>query len=209
QGAFRFLSRVWRLVEDRAARIRAARDLSWDDGVHAEAVRALRRVTHQTIARVTRDLEDAFHFNTALAALMELLNALNKFQEELGADPAPPLRNRVLAFAEGVSALVTMLAPFAPHLAEELWEMLGHRESIFRRPWPVADAALAQAETVEVVVQVNGKVRSRQHVPRGTAEDRLRTLALADPRVQPWTGGKAVRKVVVIPDKLVNIVVTS
>jgi leucyl-tRNA synthetase len=215
QGSFRFLTRFWRLVEDRAAWIRAARDLSWDGGVHTEAVRALRRMTHQTIVRVTRDLEDAFHFNTALAALMELLNALGKFQEELGAAPpkaadlALPRREVILAFAEGVSALVTMLAPFAPHLAEEGWELLGHRESIFRQPWPVADAVLAQADTVEVVVQVNGKVRSRQQVPRGTGEDRLRALALADPRIQPWTGGKAVRKVVVIPDKLVNIVVAA
>jgi leucyl-tRNA synthetase len=215
QGSFRFLTRVWRLVVDRAAWIRAVRNLPWNGGGTPDEVRALRRVTHQTIARVTRDLEDAFHFNTALAALMELLNALSKFQEELGADPpraadlALPRREAILAFAEGVSTLLTMLAPFAPHLAEELWEMLDHRESIFRRPWPVADPALARAETVEVVVQVNGKVRSRQHVPRGTAEDCLRELALTDPRIQPWTGGKAVRKVIVIPDKLVNIVVAS
>jgi leucyl-tRNA synthetase len=108
-----------------------------------------------------------------------------------------------------VEALLTLLAPFAPHLAEELWERLGHRESIFRQPWPEADAALARADTVEVVVQVNGKVRSRQHIPRGTGEDRLRELALGDPRIQPWTRGKALRRVVVIPDRLVNIVVSS
>jgi leucyl-tRNA synthetase len=102
-----------------------------------------------------------------------------------------------------------MLAPFAPHLAEELWETLGHRDSVFRRSWPVADATLARADTVEVVVQVNGKVRSRQHVPRGTAEDRLKEQALSDPRIQSWTAGKTVRKVIVVPDKLVNIVVSS
>jgi leucyl-tRNA synthetase len=172
-------------------------------------------VTHHTIARVTRDLEDAFHFNTALAALMELQNALAKFQEPPG--PTPPAsggipasqRGQALAFAEGVTTLVVMLAPFAPHLAEELWEMLGHRGSIFRQVWPVANPVLAQQETVEVVMQVNGKVRSRQHVPRGTVQDRLRDLALSDSRVQSWIGGKTVRKVIVIPDRLVNIVVGS
>jgi leucyl-tRNA synthetase len=207
QGAFRFLTRVWRLVEDHAPTVQAARDLAWDGRVHPEAVRALRRATHQAIVRVTRDLEDAFHFNTALAALMQLQNVLTRVQDDLAAGSSG--NDRVLAFAEGVRALVTMLAPFAPHLAEELWETLGHRESVFRQPWPAADEALAQAETVEVVVQVNGKVRSRQRVSRGTAEARLREAALQDPRIQPWTAGKAVHKVIVIPDKLVNIVVSS
>ncbi|MFI5339397.1 MAG: leucine--tRNA ligase [Candidatus Methylomirabilales bacterium] len=215
QGSFRFLSRIWRLVEDQAACVQAGRGLTWGGDAQAEQSRLLRRVTHQTIAKVTHDLEDAFHFNTALAALMELQNALTRFQDDLPAGPAgaadltPSVRDRILAFTEGVTALLLMLAPFAPHLAEELWETLGHRGSIFRQPWPVADAALAQADTVEVVVQVNGKVRSRQHVPRGMAEDRLKELALLDPRIQSWTAGKAVRKVVVIPDKLVNIVVSS
>jgi leucyl-tRNA synthetase len=215
QGAFRFLTRVFRLVEDQAGSVRAARALTWGNGGQAEEIRSLRRVTHQTIAKVTHDLEDAFHFNTALAALMELQNALARFQDGLSAETAgsadlvPSSRDRLLAFAEGVTALLTMLAPFAPHLAEELWETLGRRGSIFRRPWPVADTALAQADTVEVVVQVNGKVRSRQQVPRGMTEDRLKEQALLDPRIQLWTAGKAVRKVVVIPDKLVNIVVSS
>jgi leucyl-tRNA synthetase len=213
QGSFRFLNRIWRLVEDHAARVRSVQSAVGDGGAPSDTVRALRRATHQTIAKVTHDLEDAFHFNTALAALMELQNALTKFEEELGPEPPGPVEQerrqdgRSLAFAEGVCALVTMLAPFAPHLSEELWEMLGHRESIFHQPWPSADLAAAQTETVEVVVQVNGKVRSRQHVPRGTAEARLEELALQDPRIRPWTGGKAIRKVIVIPDKLVNVVV--
>jgi leucyl-tRNA synthetase len=107
-----------------------------------------------------------------------------------------------------MTMLLTMLAPFAPHLAEELWETLGHEGSIFCQSRPVADAVLAQADAVEVVVQVNGRVRSRQHVPRGTAEDQLKALALYDPRIQAWTAGRPVRKVVVIPDKVVNIFVS-
>jgi leucyl-tRNA synthetase len=207
QGAFRFLQRVWRLVEERAGVILSARGAAWPAGELAEEVRGLRRTTHQSIAKVTRDLEDSFHFNTALAALMELQNALVRFQERLPAGPAAD--PRVLAFAEGVTALLTMLAPFAPHMAEELWEMLGHTASVFREPWPTADPALALEEQVEVVVQVNGKVRARVQVARGQAEGSLKTLALGEPRIAQWIAGRAVRKVVVIPDKLVNIVVAG
>ena len=207
QGAFRFLQRVWRLIEERAALIRSARGTAWPAGELPEEVRALRRATHQTIAKVTRDLEDSFHFNTALAALMELQNALLRFQERLPAVSAGD--PRVLAFAEGVTALLTMLAPFAPHMAEELWEMLGYAVSVFREPWPTADPALTLEEDVEVVVQVNGKVRARLQVARGQAEEQLKALALREPRIRQWIEGRTVRKAIVIPDKLVNIVVAG
>ena len=214
QGSFRFLNRVWRLVEDQAALIGCAEQLAWSETASDE-VRALRRATHQTIARVTRDLDDSFHFNTALAALMELQTALVRFQEALpsvgsGVAALPEdARQRILAFVEGLTTLVVLLAPFAPHLAEELWERLGRRDSVFRQAWPVADPALAQADTVEVVVQVNGKVRARLSVGRGTAEDRLRALALSEGKIQPWIEGKTVKKAVVVPDKLVNLVVVG
>jgi leucyl-tRNA synthetase len=212
QGSFRFLSRVFRLVEENAGLLLTYRDDAGSGDDQPEGVRGLRRVTHQTIGKVTHDLEDAFHFNTALASLMELQTALGRFQEELRAsaghgDSPVPARDQVLAFAEGVRALVVMLAPFAPHLAEELWELMGHRDSIFCVPWPTADLGLAQEDAVEVVVQVNGKVRARLHVPRGTGEDRLKLLALEDPRTQQWTEGKSIRRVIVVPDKLVNVVV--
>jgi leucyl-tRNA synthetase len=207
QGAFRFLQRVWRLLEEHAGLIRAVTDASWPAETEP-AVRALRRLTHQTIAKVTRDLDDSFHFNTALAALMELQNALLRFQEYLPAGgAAATAAGPALAFAEGAANLLIMLAPFAPHMAEELWEMLGRPDSIFRHPWPAADPILALEDTLEVVVQVNGKVRARLQVARGTAQESVKALALGDPRVQPWLAGKAVRKVVVVPDKLVSIVV--
>jgi leucyl-tRNA synthetase len=207
QGSFRFLQRVWRLAEERAPLLRAAQGAPWPDGDLDDEVRALRRATHQTITRVTRDLEDSFHLNTALAALMELQNTLTRFQERVPATPGSD--PRLLAFAEGVRVLLTLLAPFAPHMAEELWEMLGQGASIFRESWPTADPALALEERVEVVVQVNGKVRARLLVARGHAEEPLKALALAEPRVQPWIEGRPVRKVVVIPDRLVNIVVAG
>jgi leucyl-tRNA synthetase len=214
QGSFRFLTRVFRLVEENATQIAAARGRIESDDGQPQTVRSVRRITHQTIAKVTHDLEDAFHFNTALSALMELQTALVRFQDELQAstDQAggpTPTGDRLLAFAEGVRALVVMLAPFAPHLAEELWEVLGHRESVFREPWPTADQALTLEDAVEVVVQVNGKVRARLHVPRGMGEDHLKLIALEDARTRQWTEGKSVRKVIVVPDKLVNVVVAS
>jgi leucyl-tRNA synthetase len=213
QGSFRFLQRVWRLVEERAELIRGVRGLPWPIEEAEGVVRALRRATHQAISKVSRDLEDSFHFNTALAALMELQTALTRFQELLPAGPVQGdtgvLSGRVLAFAEGVLALVTMLAPFAPHMSEELWEMLGEPESVFRQRWPTADPVLSLEESLEVVVQVNGKVRARLHVLRGIPEERLRSLALEDPRLRVWLEGRAIRKVVVVPEKLVNIVVAA
>lgn len=213
QGSFRFLQRVWRLVEERAELIRGVRGLPWPAAEAEDAVRALRRATHQAIGKVSRDLEDSFHFNTALAALMELQTALTRFQELLPAGPPQDdtgaSSGRVLAFAEGVLALVTMLAPFAPHMSEELWEMLGEPESVFRQRWPAADPVLTLEDSLEVVVQVNGKVRARLHVPRGIPEERLRSLALEEPRLRVWLEGRAIRKIVVVPEKLVNIVAAA
>ena len=209
QGAFRFLNRVWRLVDERAEVLRAVRGRRWSAAEPEETVRALRRATHQTIARVTRDLEDAFHFNTAISALMELQGELVRFVEQL-----PPATagdqdswDRPLAFAEAVQALVVMLAPFAPHLAEELWGMVGAGGSVCQQAWPTADGTLAADEVLEIVVQVNGKVRGRLQVPRGTSGAALQTLALSEPRVRQWIEGRTIRKLVVVPDKLINIVV--
>jgi leucyl-tRNA synthetase len=207
QGSYRFLQRVWRLVEERAPLLAGVRGFAWPSDEPEASVRALRRATHQTIAKVTRDLEDSFHFNTALAALMELQSALGRFQDQL--PPTAVADPRLLAFREGVTVLLVMLAPFAPHMAEELWETLGHTASIFREPWPTSDPALAAEEAVEVVIQVNGKVRARLQVPRGQGDEALTSLALAEPRIGSWIGGRTLRKVVVIPDKLVNIVVAD
>ena len=203
QGCFRFISRVWRLVVEEP-------DL-WRDGpevgvsVDREALprelAALRRKTHATIKKVTDDL-DGFRFNTAIAAIMELVNAIYLAREAHGTAGAA---GGVLR--EAIVAVVRLLAPFVPHVADELWERMGGRETLVFQNWPTFDPALVQADEVLIVVQVNGKVRSRITLPADSPEDDVRAAALADARVREFTGGKPPRKVVVVPNKLVSIVV--
>ncbi len=216
EGSFRFLVRVWRLVDHWARAISGER-VDASGGRWNEAERALRRKTHDTIRRVTVDIEERMHLNTAVSSLMELVNELYAFSQGTahGApsrDDAPqetverPETRAVVR--EALDALVVMLSPFAPHTAEELWEMLGHRTGLGAAPWPAYDAAIAQADEVVVPVQVNGKVRARLTVPAGLSEDELRNRALADPAVRVYTEGKTVRKVVVARGPLVSVVVS-
>jgi leucyl-tRNA synthetase len=199
EGAVRFLRRVWTMVwrwQDRLKEANGTSEL-------AEAARALRRKTHQTIARVTDDFEK-LDLNTNVAALMELLNALG----ELKAEPGKASASEVFAVREAIEALVVMLAPFAPHIAEEMWSGLGHKGGLVKAaPWPVADPELARKEELEIPVQVNGKLRSRVTVAPDISESDLRTIALADGKVQSFIDGHEVVKVIVVPQRLVNVVV--
>ena len=188
-GQRRFLERVFRFVTRNADREIAQSD-------PAAGRRALRKL-HQTIRKVTEDFNNRWHFNTSIAALMELLNTL---QEE-----GPNLSRE--AIDQILPPLVLLLAPFAPYIAEELWEQLGRGGPVFRQTWPCFDPELAKEDLAEVVVQVNGKVRTRLFVPFGTPQQELEKLALADSKAQPFVAGKQVVKVIVVPDKLVNIVV--
>jgi leucyl-tRNA synthetase len=201
EGAFRFLNRVYRLVDGWADELsRPAAPISFND---LTVGRAVHQKAHLTIKKVTEDLDRDFHFNTAIAALMELVNVLGQF--ELRGDPAEEAERRYVArFA--VETLLVLLAPFAPHLAEELWEHLGHGSSIFAESWPAYDAAVIEQEEILVVVQVDGKLRSRIFLPARAEEEELRTAALQDSRVQTWLQGRQVKRVVVVPKKLVNIV---
>jgi leucyl-tRNA synthetase len=183
-----------------------------------EGERALRRKTHDTIRRVTVDLDPRVHLNTAVSALMELVNELYAFCSRteclrIGrrADDAAKVgvverAGTVAVVKEAVEALVRMISPFTPHMAEELWEMLGHTGGIVAAGWPPFDEAVAKADEVVVPVQINGKVRARLTVPAGTPEDRLRALALADPQVVRHLEGKSVKKVVIAGGHLVSIV---
>jgi leucyl-tRNA synthetase len=187
EGVYRFLNRVWRLfVDERAEEPRLAESVR-----DVEPGRDTLRKLHQTIKKVTDDVE-AMRFNTAIAAMMEFSNHLTR--EEV--------RPRSV-----LGPFVLILSPFAPHLAEELWRLLGHRESLAYEPWPAHDEALTRAEEIEVPVQVNGKVRSKVTVPADSGEAALRAAALADERIRGLIDGKPVRKVIVVPKKLVNIVV--
>ena len=212
EGAVRFLRRVWTMVyrwrdalKAGSAGFQPASSIisprSRDE--FSDAARALRRKTHQTIARVTADFEK-LDLNTNVAALMELLNALG----ELNAEPGKAAATEVFAVREAIEALVVMLAPFAPHIAEEMWEGLGHEGGLLKSaPWPVADPELARKEELEIPVQVNGKLRSRVVVAPDISEADLRTIALADGKVQSFIDGHEVVKVIVVPQRLVNVVV--
>jgi leucyl-tRNA synthetase len=200
EGAFRFLNRVWRFFQANRSTFTAARP--WPGDLSGPG-RAFRRTVHETVRRVTTDIEE-FHFNTAISALHELVNATHTFATE-SLDRASAAE-RASLLAEAADTLVRLLAPFAPHLAEELWEQLGHRDSVFRASWPVSDPAALEREVVQVVVQVDGRVRTRLVVPPEIAEDRLRTEALADEKVRPWLEAREVARIVVVPGRLVNIV---
>ena len=200
EGAVRFLRRVWTMVYKWRAHAGSA---GAPPAEFSESARALRRKTHQTIVRVTADF-DKLDLNTNVAALMELLNALAEFN----ADPASAADADVFAAREALRALVVMLAPFAPHVAEEMWEGLGHERSLVSAaPWPVADPELAKKDELEIPVQVNGKLRSRVIVAPDVSEEDLRTMALADAKIQSFIDGQKVVKVIVVPQRLVNVVV--
>jgi leucyl-tRNA synthetase len=202
EGAVRFLRRVWTMVY-RYAGLRPAATEEQPGGLRTDAARALRRKTHQTIARVTADFEK-LDLNTNVAALMELLNALGEFN----VGPAAASDSDLFAAREALEALVVMLAPFSPHVAEEMWEGLGNEGGLLKgAPWPVADAELAKKEELEIPVQVNGKLRSRVIVAPDISEADLRAIALADAKVQSFIDGHQVVKVIVVPQRLVNVVV--
>ena len=174
EGAFKFLNRVWRIREN----------------LKEKADPALIRLTHKATKKVTDDINE-FKFNTAIAGMMELVNAIY----QSGADK------------EVFSALILLLSPIAPHFCEELWQSLGNKESILKAGWPKYDPKMLIEESVTIVIQVNGKVRSKVEVPNDITDDKLREIVLNDEKVKPWLEGKPVRNVVIVPKRLVSIVV--
>ena len=200
EGCWRFVNRVYRLVERYAELVRSAKGKSPGQAVPTQKEKVLLRKTHQTLRRVTQDFESRWHFNSAIALLMELANAIHA-QEPLEEGVRPEVRK------EALELFTLMLAPMTPHLAEELWEMLGYTEGLWKASWPAFDPDLAREEEVEVVVQVNGRVRGRLKVPAGLAESELVTRAMAERFVAQHINGKRVVKRVFVQDKLLNLVV--
>jgi len=197
-GAHRFVNKVWRLVDRHAEALgKAPRG-----PLPAElppAARDLRRKLHQTVARVTRDVEDRLQMNTAVAAMMELVNEVHRLEAEVARDAPEVLR-------EALETLLRLLNPFTPHVCEEMWSRLGSSGGLVRAAWPVADEAAAREDVVELAVQVNGKVRGRITVAREADEAAVRRAALAEPRVAEMLDGREVVKVVVVPLRLVSVV---
>jgi leucyl-tRNA synthetase len=203
EGSFRFLARAWRIVDQWCDEAKAAEPVA-GIGLN-DAERKLRRKTHETIRRVTFDVEERIHLNTAVSALMELVNDLYAFGETLQDGGARPQGYSVLR--EAIEALVVMLSPFAPHTCEELWERLGHPKGLATAVWPSYDEQVARAEEIVVPIQVNGKLRSRLTLPVETSESEMRERALADPAVKAYTEGKTIKTVVVAKGRLINVVV--
>jgi len=203
EGSFRFLGRVWRLVEQWIPSIRSAAAGAVDAATLNPAEKAVRRKTHDTIRRVTADIEQRQQLNTAVSAMMELVNELYAFVATASAERT----ETKLVMREAIEALVRMLSPFAPHTAEELWEQLGQANGLTTAAWPDFDAEVAKADEVVIPVQVNGKVRARLTVAADASEQELEQAALADPGVASYTAGKTVAKVVVAKGRLVSIVV--
>jgi leucyl-tRNA synthetase len=202
EGSFRFLARVWRAADQWRGEAAAAPGGAIDQASLTSAERALRRKTHDTIRRVTQDIDARQQMNTAVSAMMELVNELYAFTDKGERSAQAPKVAR-----EAIESLIVMLSPFAPHTMEELWEMYGHRDGLIAARWPAFDAEVAKAEELEIPVQVNGKLRSVVRVPATIAEAELQQIALADPNVQAHTAGKTVKKVVVVKGRLVSVVV--
>jgi leucyl-tRNA synthetase len=222
EGSWRFLARVWRIVDQLSETIggegippASSQELSDDE-------RALRRKTHETIRRVTQDLDPRVHLNTAVSGLMELVNELYGFcskskclvvgrgiedEATVGVIERP---GTVSVLKEAVESLVLMLSPFAPHMAEELWEKLGHAGGVVLAGWPVFDPEVAKASEITVPVQVNGKLRTRLTVAAEASEEEIKAAALADPHIMKHIEGKTIRKVMVAgqpANRIVSIVV--
>ena len=204
EGSYRFLNRVWRLMVELQPDLSNRVGLPEDQSTMPARVQDLRRLTHRTIKRVTDDIEREFQFNTAIAALMEFVNGLYKFTAEREA-PAQP--GEAAALREAVQTLILLLAPFAPHAAEELWALLGGAPSVARQPWPQYDPALLQSIRLTIPIQVNGKLRSKIDVPADWTEAQVLAQARQDEKIAEWLQGKPPRKVIYVEKKLVNFVV--
>ena len=200
RGSAKFLQRVYRLT---AQYVDGFSRIGWREKIErglSDPEKALRRKTHQTIAKVTDDLE-SFRFNTSVAALMEWVNLMYEVSNAL------PKGRRSSALDEAIEYLIRLIAPYAPHLADELWEALGNDGFLYRNPWPISDANIAKADEITLIVQINGKVRDKMTAPADADNASIVALALASPRIRELLGGAEPKKVIPVAGKLVNIVI--
>ncbi|MGH8265334.1 MAG: class I tRNA ligase family protein, partial [Steroidobacteraceae bacterium] len=201
QGAFRFIKRVWKAVHSHVSLHSGVR--GFDKNALTPRQRGLRTAVHHTLAKVGDDIGRRRTFNTAIAAVMELMNTLQKFDQN--ADHASA-QSRALV-QEALETIVLVLAPMVPHVCHELWRALGHTRAVIDEPWPKVDSSALVEDSIEIVVQVNGKLRGRIQVPAQTDQEGVKAAALADENVRKFLGNGTVRKIIVVPGKLVNVVV--
>jgi leucyl-tRNA synthetase len=202
EGSHRFLQRVWRLVSDNLEKLKKAKAHDGKAELE-ESLKSVHRKTHETIKKVTSDIENRFHFNTAISAVMELVNETNQFlnsHEKMNATAWSVVR-------KAIEITVLLLSPVVPHITDELWQMLGHDGVLLNVPWPDYDEDALKTEKKLIILQVNGKVRSRMEVSASSSDKELETLALADEKVQRHIKGKPIKRVIVVQKKLVNVVV--
>lgn len=204
-GAYRFLSRLWQKITDYEEVY--TKVLRTDIHIQklSNQAKTLYRQTNQTIKKVTEDVETSWHFNTAIASVMELLNNVDSFHVIIPQNAGEELDFHV--FRHAMETILLLMAPFVPHICEELWEVMGHKPSIFRRPWPAYDKNAIQEEMIEIVIQINSKVRSHLSVPVDMNNDELRRRVLDDERIIALLDGKKIVNTIIVPKKLVNIVV--
>ena len=195
EGCFRFLNRVYRLVDELADKAKCDATM----GELTKEDKAMRFTINATLKKVTEDLNEKFGFNTAISALMELINEMYKYKEL-------ETRNDAV-IKEAIETIVTIIAPFAPHIGEELWTMIGKEGSIFDISWPKYDESALVKDEVEVVVQINGKVRGKLSVAANISREDMQEAAMNDEKIKALVEGKTIVKVVAVPKKLVNIVV--
>jgi leucyl-tRNA synthetase len=201
EGSYRFLQRVWRLVTENLEVLKNSSSVDWQKLDDVD-VKSLRRKTHQTIQKVTEDIETRFHFNTAISAVMELVNHVYQFDVNKNRSPF-----RFAAYREAVKMTVLLLSPMVPHICEELWHLMGNIDSIRQHSWPEYHPGVAKAEEKEIVIQVNGKLRGKIMVCTDASQDVIKEQALGCDQIQQWIRDKDIHKVITVPGKLVSIVV--
>jgi leucyl-tRNA synthetase len=200
EGSYRFLNRVWRYVYENLSIIKDVEPYSGSAELEG-SLKKIHSITHSTIKQVTEDIEKRLHFNTAISRVMELVNALYQWDER----DKDALALSVLR--EAVDAVVVLLAPFTPHICEELWKELGNETDLAETSWKSYSEEALKKDEVLLIVQVNGKVRGKVLVPDGTGEEEARAAALGDTRVQEWMEGKTIKKTIYVPNRIVNLVV--
>ena len=205
-GSYRFLNRLWNLVTKHENSLKDLKKSNININDLDTEARSLYRKTHITIKKVTEDIEDSWHFNTAIAAIMELLNEAESYNVPTNVSEDSNDLQRFNVFRECTESMIILLAPLVPHICEELWEITGHCPTIFAEEWPTYKEEAIEADEIEIPIQINGKVRSRLKAAVDIAEEQLKSNALDDTKIKEFLNGKAVKKIVVVPNKLINIV---